>query len=172
MYEIKYRKRAKKMNFRFVGKISQKRLKKSLLLHQFSLFFVKKALFEISHQIKGNNLTKSSKVLLPKRGSKSDTFSLFFRNLFRLSVQYFASDFPNWSIFWDGISEDHLPDVDWKNMFFHQNHQISHLHFVNAPYESAPTFGTLWGWNPVPPKTWDTFCAKMTKTFRFLAKNV
>jgi len=23
-----------------------------------------------------------------------------------------------------------------------------------------------------PLKTWDTFCTKMTKTFRFLAKNV
>jgi len=45
MSEIKCGKRAKKMNFRFVGKISQKDHQKSLIFHQFSLFFIKNGSF-------------------------------------------------------------------------------------------------------------------------------
>ena len=140
------------------------------------------SIFALFHQkwlfLRSPNRSKAIISQSPKRrfwaenGSKSDYFSLFFRNLFGLSVQYFASNFQKRDDFWDEISTFHLVDLHWKNMFFHQKHQISMLHFVNAPYESAPTFDTLRGWNPGPLKTWDTFCAKMTKTFRFLAKNV
>ena len=45
MSEIKCGKRAKKRNLRFVGKISQKRLKKSLIFHQFSVFFIENGSF-------------------------------------------------------------------------------------------------------------------------------
>ena len=45
MSEIKCRKRAKKMNSRFVGRISQKDPQKSLIFHQFSVFFVENSSF-------------------------------------------------------------------------------------------------------------------------------
>jgi len=106
MSRIKCGKRAKKMNFRFVGKISQKRLKKSLIFHQFSVFFIKKALFEIPYQIKGNNPTKTSKVLLHKNELKVTLFHSFSETCL-------------------GFLSNILPQISQKELFSEMKSQMS-----------------------------------------------
>jgi len=127
-------KKSENMWFATCGQNLTKKAQKITVFASIFGLFHQKRLFSRSHiRSKAIISQRPFRVLLPKRGSKSDTFSLFFRNQFRLSVQHFTSEFQKRDDFWDEISEDHLPDVHWKNMFFHQKHQISLLYFYKAP---------------------------------------
>ena len=64
----------------------------------FALFHRKRLFLRPSNRSKAIIPQSPFRVFLLKIAPKSDSFSLFFRNLFGLSVQYFASDFPKGSI--------------------------------------------------------------------------